>query len=155
MSQPKPAPANAPATAGTDRRWSNVFIVLVLAYQVGMPLTYYVSDRVYDERFSWRMFSTVRLQACDVVISESLPGAEGPVDTAVVVERDLQVAWVNILQRLRPSVIAKYLARRCEGADAQQVTLVGRCHDTDGTSLPVRRFVLPCDTRELREESAP
>src|SRR5690242_15394556 len=67
--QPERVPAAqsaAPSDAGEDtprnRLWSNVFIALFLAYQLAMPLRYYLGGRGYDERFSWRMFSTLRMQ---------------------------------------------------------------------------------------------
>lgn len=137
------------------RKLANAFILGVLAYQIGMPLSYYLSDRVYDERFSWRMFSTVRLQECQVSITETVMRDGNPVDEAAPVAKDLQVAWVNILKRLRPSVIGKYLQRRCDKSGARDVRVSARCTDTDGAALPERRFAMACAARELREESAP
>ena len=130
---------------------ANWLIALFLAYHVGMPLTYYLSARVYDERFSWRMFSTVRLQECDVEVVER----EGQREQPVNLERDIQAAWVGVLKRLRPAVVEKYLRRRCERSHAREVTLRGHCVGTDGQALPERRFVLTCEGGELQQETAP
>ncbi len=130
------------------RLLQNAVIVLFLGYQVGMPLSYYLSDRVYDERFSWRMFSTVRLQECDIDVREST--ARDQTEQTVAIGQDLQIAWVNVLKRLRPAVIHKYLERRCD-AGASHVTLVGRCVDTDGKPLPPRNFSMSCSDRQLHE----
>ena len=124
-------------------------IVAFLAYQIGMPLTYYLSDRVYDERFSWRMFSTVRLQECDFQVTETR-ASTGTEERPVAVGQDLQIAWVNVLKRLRPAVIAKYFERRCD-AGANEVRLVGTCVDTDNQPLPARQFRMTCGDRQLHE----
>jgi hypothetical protein len=135
-----------------SRKLANAFIVLFLGYQVAMPLTYYLSDRVYDERFSWRMFSTVRLQECAITVTETAKdGSEKPVPVGT----DLQIAWVNILQRLRPAVVAKYFERRCAAsADTTKVALSARCQATDGSTLPAHGFAMSCADRELSESEA-
>ena len=114
-----------------------------------MPLRYYLGERGYDERFSWRMFSTIRMQQCAVQISESVSGSALFHD--VQVRRDVQAAWVNLLERVRMPVVEKYLTRRCERQNATLVRYTRRCTDTDGTALPVRTLELDCASRELRE----
>jgi hypothetical protein len=140
---------------GESRTWSRAFIVLVLGYHVGMPLTYYLSDRVYDERFSWRMFSTVRLQECDIVVTETVMHGDAAVDVPTPVTKDVQTAWISILKRMRPAVIEKYLAHRCDSASATHAKFVGRCRNTDGTLLPERRYTLACGDRALSFSVAP
>lgn len=148
MSDAKETPPNA-TRVGT-RRLSNVFIAAFLAFQIAMPLRYYLGDRGYDERFSWRMFSTVRMQQCEMQISER--GASGnPAFREVQVRRDIQVAWVNLLERVRMPVVEKYLARRCEQQHANEVSYTRRCTDTDGSALPVQTLRMDCSSRELRE----
>jgi hypothetical protein len=142
----------APAHMAVPKTLANGFIVLFLGYQIGMPLTYYLSERVYDERFSWRMFSTVRLQECDVQVSERLARGGDTVERPVVLEQDLQVAWINVLKRLRPAVVQKYLQRRCAATHAQAVTLRGQCVDTGGQTLPERRFELRCESGQWTQE---
>lgn len=134
------------------RRSANVLIAAVLAYHVGMPLTYYLSERMYDERFSWRMFSTVRLHECQVAVTETVSSGGQELERPVELATDLQAAWVGVLERMRPSVIEKYLARRCDRAGTGRATLVGRCLDTDGTWLPEQRFVMDCHARTLTQE---
>lgn len=142
-----------PKATGFGTRWlSNVFIAAFLAFQIGMPLRYYLGDRGYDERFSWRMFSTLRMQQCEMKISErAATGGEAFRD--VPVRRDVQAAWLNLLERVRLPVVEKYLARRCERQHAAEVRYTRRCTDTDGSSLPVQTLRMDCSTRELREAS--
>jgi hypothetical protein len=140
------------ATGSGTRRLSNVFIAAFLAFQIGMPLRYYLGDRGYDERFSWRMFSTVRMQQCEMQISERAATGDAAFRD-VQVKRDVQAAWVSLLERVRLPVIEKYLARRCERQGAGEVRYTRRCTNTDGSALPVQTLGMDCSTRELREAS--
>ena len=136
-----------------SRRLANGFIAGFLLFQVGMPLRYYLGDRGYDERFSWRMFSTLRMQQCEMQVSEATArgAASEPAFRPVQVRRDVQVAWVNLLERVRMPVVEKYLARRCERQNATRVTYTRRCTDTDGSALPVQTLSMDCATQTLRE----
>ncbi len=86
----------------------NVLIVAFLAFNVGMPLRYYLGDEPYDERFAWRMFSPVRMVRCDV----ALYGADG---RALPLSRMLHVVWINLLKRARLQVLEAYAAHYCAG----------------------------------------
>jgi hypothetical protein len=143
-------PSDAPADP-RRRRLANGFIFAFLAFQIAMPLRYYLGDRGYDERFSWRMFSTLRLQQCQMRVSErkGTPPADAARD--VKVQADVQVAWVSLLERVRMPVVEKYLARRCEKQDADEVSYTRSCTNTDGSALPPQTLVMDCAKRELRE----
>ncbi len=143
----------AEPSRSTGRRLSNLFIAAFLAFQIGMPLRYYLGDRGHDERFSWRMFSTIRMQQCAVQVSESIPGGGNTAGTfrEVQLRRDVQAAWVNLLERVRMPVVEKYLTRRCERQNATHVRYTRHCTDTDGSALPVRTLELDCASGELRE----
>lgn len=148
------APTTPPNTSqlGKRRLPSNVFIAAFLLFQLGMPLRYYLGDRGYDERFSWRMFSTVRLQQCEMQISERGSEDNGAF-RPVQVRRDIQAAWVSLLERVRMPVVEKYLNRRCEQQQMKEVSYTRRCTNTDGTALPPQTLRMDCSTRELREGS--
>lgn len=134
---------------GRQRRLSNLFIAAFLLFQVGMPLRYYLGERGYDERFSWRMFSTLRLQQCEMQVTEARSGNAAWKD--VHVRGDVQVAWVSLLERVRKPVVEKYLQRRCERQDVAKVAYTRRCTDTDGSALPEKTLVMDCADRQLRE----
>ena len=123
----------------------NVGIALFLAAQVSVPLSYYLSDRNYDERFSWRMFSTLRVRDCRVKVTE-LVGAQS-VPREVDVQRDVHVSWLRLLERMRGAVIDAYLQRRCVDPAVQRVELTSRCRDTDQTTLPPFVRSLTCPPR--------
>jgi hypothetical protein len=141
------APETTPSRVSSiQRRLANAFIVVFLAYQVAMPLRYYLGGRGYDERFSWRMFSSLRLQQCEMQVEETVAGRSRPVS----VSRDVQVAWVKLLERVRLPVVEKYLVRRCESPDVDEVSYSRRCTDTGGASVPSSTLRMRCADRSLR-----
>jgi hypothetical protein len=99
-------------------------IVLLVAAQLAIPLRYYAGGDPYDERFSWRMFSEVRVVSCDPSATETKEGATAPVDLG----RELHEAWTGLLSRNREAVIERFLEHRCEGG-ASAATFTNRCHD--------------------------
>ncbi|MBW2464764.1 MAG: hypothetical protein JRH11_24155, partial [Deltaproteobacteria bacterium] len=42
-------------------RKKNTLIVAFLAFQLLLPLRYYMGSDEFDERFAWRMFSPIRM----------------------------------------------------------------------------------------------
>jgi hypothetical protein len=140
---------DAPEAQRSGRAVRLGFIALFLGFQLVMPLRYYLGGRGYDERFSWRMFSTLRLQACSMKVEER--EAESAAWREVPVGRDVQVAWVNLLERVRRPVVEKYLLRRCERGPISEVLYTRNCTDTDGTILPPQQLALRCEERRLRE----
>jgi hypothetical protein len=153
MSDAGDTPPKQPRLESSHARLTNAFIVAFLLFQIGMPLRYYFGNRGYDERFSWRMFSTLRMQQCEMQISEATErGSNGePAFRDVQVKRDVQAAWVNLLERVRMPVVEKYLKRRCEQQGAVSVRYTRRCQDTDGSALPVQKLLMECSSGELRE----
>lgn len=143
-----PAPDVQPARR---RTLQNVFIAAVLVFQIVAPLRYYLGARGYDERFSWRMFSTLRLRDCKVKVEDHARVRGRSVRRPVSIDRDVHVAWLRLLERMRGPVVDAYLARRCElGRDSdepvEQVDFECTCRDTDGTPLPPVKQSLDCST---------
>lgn len=134
---------SSPSTAPDPvlRRRNNWTIAAILAFQIAMPLSYYLSGRAYDERFSWRMFSTLRLRDCKVRVTEQRHGVRA---RNVDIERDVHVAWLRLLERMRSAVIDAYLERRCHVEGVTRVDFVCNCKDTDGRALPPLERSLSC-----------
>lgn len=124
----------------TPNAGKNAFIAAFLALQILVPLGYYLGEGGSDERFRWRMFSSVRLQRCRISVHAWDASGRRRVDPG----QDIQVAWVNLLRRNRPQVVEGYLTRVCETQDVERVRLRGRCRDTDGTELPTIETVRAC-----------
>ena len=72
-------------------------------------MTYYASDRIYDERFAWRMFSSVRMARCDFnLYSQEQTGLE-----PLKLSKKYHVVWLNLAKRARADVIDGLIANEC------------------------------------------
>jgi hypothetical protein len=131
-----------------------LLIVALLLIQVLVPLRYYLGlSGGDDERFSWRMFSTVRLQKCDASVSEVREGSDVP--QRVSLKPILQVAWISILQRFRPTVVDRFMRFRCQTEGVTKVIYDRTCVAPDGQSLPPTHWELACDTGVMDEGNTP
>lgn len=131
----------------------NLLIVAILLLQLLIPLRYYLGVAGGDdERFSWRMFSTVRLQRCELAMSELREGSEVPQPLAL--KPILQVAWISILQRLRPSVVEGFLRFRCETDGVTKVIYERQCTAPDGAALPPNKLEIECGSGVIRDVNA-
>lgn len=118
--------------------------------QVATPLSYYLGDDVYDERFAWRMFSAVRVQHCSVDARETVGGLTRPIPVAEI----LPAPWISLLQRNRPAVIRRFLAFRCASdAHPTEVVLTHACRSVTDEALPSVRRSLRCEDATYEEST--
>ncbi|MCA9600519.1 MAG: hypothetical protein R3A78_08735 [Polyangiales bacterium] len=127
-------------------RWSNAFIAVVLALQVLVPLRYYVGSDPYDERFSWRMFSTVRVARCSSETLETSATGERTVNLS----NSIHEAWIANLRRNRDRVARAVLRRRCDAEGVSSVRIHNRCTGPDGEAMPDMEWRRECATGEVR-----
>jgi len=140
-------------SATRTRSRINVLIAVILLLQLVIPLRYYLGVAGGDdERFSWRMFSTVRLQRCELAMSELREGSDLPQPLAL--KPILQVAWISILQRLRPSVVDGFLRFRCDTDGVTKVFYERQCVGPDGAALPPNKLEIECASGVIRDVSA-
>jgi len=128
----------------------NLAIAAFLVLQVAIPLHYYLRDPSDDERFSWRMFSSLRERDCRVQVTEFARDASRAQARSreVTVTRDVHIAWLHLLQRKRAAVIEAYLRRRCAQPDVIRARFMARCQAADGSQLPLFAHELDCSTAE-------
>lgn len=127
------------------------FIALFLLYQIAMPLRYYLGGRGDDERFSWRMFSTVRLRKCEAHVLEVIRGQSRQVDLSQAV----QIAWIGMLERGRLQVVEKLLRRRCQGEGVTEARYERTCTNTDGSEPPKLALLMDCARGTTAREDRP
>lgn len=139
------APQQSEGRMAGRRVGVRVFIVAAVLAQLLIPLTYYLRDDPYDERFAWRMFSGVRLQECDATVLETRGGAERVVDPYQVVP----AGWVTGLERNRRTVVERYLELRCEEEGTTAVRFENRCREVDGAPRPMVELRRDCATGEV------
>jgi hypothetical protein len=120
-----------------SRRATNVFIGAYVVLQVALPLSYYLGLRPRtDERFAWRMFSTVRLDRCEVGLSETIRDDVSNSPHPIPLPATLQVGWLTQLTRKQPHVVDRFLAYTCKDDHVIEAKLVWRCVAHDGTREP-------------------
>jgi len=143
-------PAELPVPMGRRRKLFRRVLFGFLAFQLIVPLTYYVRADPYDERFAWRMFSAVRLHQCRPAASEVVDGQERPVDMPKVIHQ----AWINTMARNREDVIRAFLAKRCEQDGVDESTLTNVCVTPTGTRLAPQVYRRDCanGVEELPEQ---
>ena len=140
----------SPDAAPRSRRWSSLFIAAYLVAMVALPVSYYLRDDPFDERFAWRMFSSIRTMRCQVAVSERpRAGRARGVDPVRVVS----APWVKHLQRAQPVVAERFLRSRC-APDVAQVQMTRTCTTNDATTGPSSRWRYDCVTGELERGGA-
>lgn len=123
-------------------------VAVVLVVQALVPLRYYLGDDAYDERFSWRMFSAVRMHRCALTAYETRGGVEQPVS----LHTQVQAGWVTTLERNREAVVERYLRWRCEAEGLSAARLENRCTSPEGRSVPPVLRAIDCASGALRRE---
>ncbi len=92
--------------SGPARRTRERLVVLAfLAAQLGLPLSYYLGDRVYDERFAWRMFSPIRMVRCRPQLSD---GGE-----PIALDAHFAAPWITWMKRGHADVLLAAGERLC------------------------------------------
>ncbi|MFO0692473.1 MAG: hypothetical protein U0230_02865 [Polyangiales bacterium] len=138
-----------PAPPERVRTWQRRLLLGFLAFQLVVPATYYLRDDRYDERFSWRMFSAVRLHTCETTAEETRLTPDGPRTSPIDLARTLHVAWLDHLGRNRRAVVHAFLERRCREVGVVRVRVVNDCVTADDRALPPIEYTLDCATHRL------
>lgn len=126
-------------------RLPSVALWLLVALQVAIPAAYYLRrDRSDDERFSWRMFSAVRLKHCSVSAFDGESDAQ-----PVTLSSAVHASWVRSMSRGRERVIERFLATRCAMPDVRIAVLERRCKWPSGRPLPSEKYRFDCALQRL------
>ena len=127
-SRPSPlAHDNSRSRPLSKRTPKRAFIGLFLAIQIAVPLSYYLGDDKLDERFAWRMFSTVRMARCIDLDSRSQLPAFFVDSRPIPLYRHFHEAWVSLAKRGRKSVIAEMAQHLCEQYPGSEVRVRYSC----------------------------
>lgn len=137
-----------PEPAGRARSVIAVACLVWALAMIAIPLRYYVGEDRYDERFSWRMFSAVRVARCQVRVSEVRDGSERPIPLMEV----LPAPWAALLERNRSAVIDGFLRWRCETREGvREVRFRNECRDPAGGELPPVARTIECAGGRISE----
>jgi hypothetical protein len=130
---------------------SYAWLWLLVAVQVAIPASYYLRDDRDDERFSWRMFSVVRVRSCDIAVREQRAAEFESAD----LDKLLHASWRAAMARGRKRVIERFLTKRCHDEPFKAVTFVRTCREVDREKTPEQRVTLDCHTGAFRFEGTP
>src|ERR1041385_7270070 len=103
---PMSDPIPASPTAHRRRAISRFALAFVLV-QALLPLHYYLGGPATDERFAWRMFSSVAMSDCKATMYETVEVGEKAVERPVPEEAMDQ--WQALLDKSRPQVAYKLM----------------------------------------------
>ena len=98
-----------------------IIFTLFLGIQMYFALSYYQSKYPWDERFAWRMFSTVRKLQCvpqawiaSDQAYQRCPHNHGQNCQSLRFTQDVHMVWYNLLKRGRTEVIQAWVQRMCQ-----------------------------------------
>ncbi len=131
------------------RKPAAIFIAAVLGLQLALAVSYYVGDDRFDERFAWRMYSTIRLTGCSTTAAESVNGSAR--ERRIVLAKTLAVAWIKNIRRNRDRVIRKFLETRCDLPGVQRARLQNVCK-VPGEPRARHEWAIDCGTGEITRE---
>lgn len=140
-----------PAGSPWRRALPLVGIAWILLH-VLIPLRYYRDGAdTYDERFAWRMFSSVRVRQCTLTARETREGTRAQIALMEV----LPAPWVALLERNRPAVVDRFLRWRCDREGTTRVEIHNECRDATGDPLAPIDVSIACDTGTITRTEEP
>jgi len=122
----------------------NVFVLCFLVFQIVVPMTYYLGTPTIDERFSWRMFSSVILQICEISSFETRLRSDKRVVIRTSLSPDYHPGWIRLLQRYNPKLVQATLQRQCERPGAVSAHLMRQCQSPGSNALPEDGITRDC-----------
>ena len=138
---------------GRSRGVVRAFIGVFLLVQVATPISYYLGDEPFEERFAWRMFSPLQMRPCSFSVALQFgPDLEDrrPISFPSIIE----AWWIDGLERNRPRIVRAVLNHACDLRDAESVHYEQTCVALDGVNEPPSRLALDCASRVTRAGSA-
>ena len=141
-------PLLVPPPAGRARRRANLFIAAFVLLQVLVPLRYYVAGDPFDERFAWRMFSSLGQHSCQFALFETVGGDTQPVS----LQSQLTAHWIRKLDQYQPRVVRAVLRSRCAQVGVSTVRYERRCAALDGSPLPAEHLSIACDRARFAKD---
>jgi len=91
-----------------EKKQKHFLILGIIIFQLVLPLKYYMSQDIFDERFAWRMFSPVRMVSC------SYEFFEGEKKVKVQLFKEIHIAFLSLIKRGRMAVVKEYLSFKCK-----------------------------------------
>ena len=150
-----------PAPMGQTQRLANAVILILLLYQMIVPLEYYYrwnfgTDDEADERFSWRFFSSVSLRQCDYSFSDRLEEGLEPEHRPIPLQSIVELGSVKKFVRSNHrKTVEKLLRWRCDHPGVAEVSYSRTGTAPDGSPLDPVHLIIDRRTRTIRAFEPP
>jgi hypothetical protein len=112
------------------------FLALFFASQIYLPMSYYLRNYPWDERFSWRMFSSVRSLECKSqffvesnTASMPCPDQSSAQCQSLRLSEKIHVVWINLIARGRLEVIDELSKKHCQNENENLFFVDLQCPD--------------------------
>ena len=107
--------------SSAKRKGIAVLIVIFLALQIIIPLTYYLGNEPTSERFSWRMFSSVDLSTWDTKVFATVEQNGKLVEQEIQVAASMQETYVKTIERAQFDIVEVFLRKLSEQEGVREV----------------------------------
>ena len=129
------------APSGRQQKLVLIFISVIMLGHILVPLSFYLGWRD-DERFSWRMFSSYRLQSCELHIEGRLNDDNG----LVRLDDYLEDSWLRVMRAFhQPALYDSMLPWLCTRVSASEIEVTRSCKWPAGNPAPDWQITHQCD----------
>ncbi len=138
---------------GQPRLITSFFIAAYLLCQLALPLSYYAGEDKSDERFAWRMFSTIHFlrKTCVLSLGEWRPGGRLRPLTNEELINTVPRRWMKLFFRNWVAIVEKVLRSHCRKNPAlSAVELRRKCDAADGSGKTLDSIKMSCPTGEIK-----
>lgn len=138
----------------------HIIFIIFLGIQMYFALSYYQGSYPWDERFAWRMFSTVRSLQCkpqawiqSAQAYQNCPHHPQYKCKPVRFTQDVHMIWYNLMKRGRKEVVQSWVERICRRTDTQALYFSLQCPHPQNPH-PMQEIVSPtvdaCQSLEIK-----
>ena len=132
-------------------KFKYIIFILFLGVQMYFALSYYMGKYPWDERFAWRMFSTVRSLQCkpqawiqNHQAKQACPHHSQHKCNAVRFTQDVHMIWYNLMKRGRKEVIQSWVKRICARPQTEALYFSLQCPHPEKPH-PMQDIISPID----------
>jgi len=109
-----------------QRKWIAIGIVLFLASQTIIPLSYYLRSEPTSERFAWRMFSSIDLSTWKTRVTVLVEQNGNMIEREVPLPATLQETWVKTVERAQFDIVEPFMRRLASQDGVREVRFVAQ-----------------------------
>lgn len=137
------------------QRVVNWFITVCLLFQAAIPLSYYLFKQPTNERFAWRMFSSVHMSDWNCQVREVVEENGQMIERIVPIGSILEESSVRGMQTGQLDIAAKFIRRWAQRPEVRQVTYEAQGIWPSGRKMAPLRLAVNSETRAVDQKTDP